>query len=67
VQHLAFTPNQHSPFKPKRTQAWYDEIKYYSYDGQYTSATGHATQLIWKSSTEVGCGWAPGCQLLVCR
>ena len=49
-------------------QAWYDEIKSYDYSsGQYSSATGHATQLLWKSSAELGCGWAPGCQLFVCH
>jgi hypothetical protein len=35
--------------------------------GSYSSATGHATQLLWRASTQLGCGWAAGCQLLVCR
>ncbi|CCH61027.1 hypothetical protein TBLA_0D05340 [Henningerozyma blattae CBS 6284] len=37
--------------------AWYDEGTNYDYSNpQYSSATGHFTQLIWKGSTLVGCG-----------
>lgn len=37
--------------------AWYNEIAKYSYsDPVFSEATGHFTQLIWKSSTKVGCG-----------
>lgn len=36
--------------------AWYDEIKDYDYsDPGYSEATGHFTQLIWASTTAVGC------------
>ncbi|GAV56362.1 hypothetical protein ZYGR_0BB01390 [Zygosaccharomyces rouxii] len=36
--------------------AWYDEIKKYSYsDPVFSESTGHFTQLVWKSSTKVGC------------
>lgn len=37
--------------------AWYDEIKDYDFSNpDFTEGTGHFTQLIWKDSTEVGCG-----------
>lgn len=37
--------------------AWYNEIAKYSYsDPVFSEATGHFTQLVWKSSTKVGCG-----------
>ncbi|KAG7707476.1 hypothetical protein KL914_002297 [Ogataea haglerorum] len=38
--------------------AWYSEINQYSYaDPGYSEATGHFTQLNWKSSTDVGCAY----------
>jgi len=41
------------------TQAWYDEIKFYNYGRPgFSSQTGHFTQVIWKSSTELGIGIA---------
>ncbi|CAR30441.1 CAP domain-containing protein [Lachancea thermotolerans CBS 6340] len=37
--------------------AWYSEIKSYDWsDPNYSSSTGHFTQLVWKSTSEVGCG-----------
>jgi hypothetical protein len=36
-------------------------------NSDFSEATGHATQLLWKGSTQLGCGWAPSCQLLVCH
>ena len=39
--------------------AWYNENRYYNYDaGQFSKATGHFTQLIWKGSHSVGCATA---------
>ncbi|QEU60422.1 Pry3 [Kluyveromyces lactis] len=36
---------------------WYDEIKDYSYSNPvYSPGTGHFTQVVWKSTTKVGCG-----------
>lgn len=38
--------------------AWYDEIKKYNFDDpSYSESTGHFTQVVWKSSTKVGCGY----------
>ena len=38
--------------------AWYDEISKYNYDDPgYSPQTGHFTQVVWKSSTQVGCGY----------
>lgn len=37
--------------------AWYGEIKDYNWNNPtFSSSTGHFTQVVWKSSTEVGCG-----------
>jgi hypothetical protein len=54
--------------------AWYGEVRAYKYDAaQYSSASGHFTQLIWKSTTRVGCGIAicpnlkGGGIMMVCR
>lgn len=55
--------------------AWYAEGASYSYQrASYTPGLGHFTQLVWKSTTKVGCGIAacngkhgtPG-NLLVCE
>ncbi|CAH8824429.1 unnamed protein product [Trichobilharzia szidati] len=40
----------------KATHMWYDECKYHNYQGQFSSQSGHFTQLIWKSSKKVGFG-----------
>ncbi|KAL3235048.1 Uncharacterized protein RNJ44_02836 [Nakaseomyces bracarensis] len=37
--------------------AWYDEISQYDYANPgFSEATGHFTQVVWKGSTQVGCG-----------
>ncbi|KAG0173856.1 hypothetical protein DFQ28_002563 [Apophysomyces sp. BC1034] len=37
--------------------AWYDEYKLYNYNNPgYNSKTGHFTQIVWKDTTEIGCG-----------
>lgn len=39
--------------------AWYSEIQYYNYSKHgFSMKTGHFTQVVWKDSTEVGCGRA---------
>ncbi|UJR16771.1 hypothetical protein I4U23_003671 [Adineta vaga] len=45
----------------RATQSWYDEIKYYNFNRPgFSSATGHFTQVVWKSSTKLGMGVAFG-------
>lgn len=45
----------------KAVQSWYDEIKDYNFSAPgFSSATGHFTQVVWKSSTRLGCGMAQG-------
>lgn len=40
-------------------QAWYEEHNDYSYQHPgFSSATGHFTQIVWKSSTKLGCAIA---------
>ncbi|KAI8341562.1 CAP domain-containing protein, partial [Blakeslea trispora] len=35
---------------------WYNEGKNYNYGtNSYSSSTGHFTQVVWKSTTEIGC------------
>lgn len=42
-------------------KSWYDEVKAYNYNSPgFSSATGHFTQVVWKSSTQLGCGAARG-------
>ncbi len=39
--------------------SWYDEIKQYNYgNASFSSGTGHFTQVVWKSSCELGVGMA---------
>ena len=42
------------------TQRWYDEVKVYNYDNPSASkgVVGHFTQVVWKSSKTLGCGYA---------
>jgi uncharacterized protein YkwD len=40
-------------------EAWYAEGASYNYAaGLFSEATGHFTQLVWASATQVGCGIA---------
>ena len=43
---------------PEATVAmWYDEVKLYRFpDGGFSMKTGHFTQLVWRSTKQVGCG-----------
>ncbi|CAO3672317.1 hypothetical protein G6F70_005054 [Rhizopus microsporus] len=36
---------------------WYSEVKNYNYNNPgFASNTGHFTQVVWKATTEIGCG-----------
>lgn len=44
------------PTPQAAVDAWYDEFKDYNYaQGDFSEATGHFTQLVWKGSQQVGC------------
>ncbi|KAG2494168.1 hypothetical protein HYH03_007803 [Edaphochlamys debaryana] len=68
--------------------AWYGEVNWYDFNtpnafrDNWSNSIGHFTQLVWKSSTQVGCGVATspermvfpsgtvfmgGCKVIVCR
>jgi hypothetical protein len=39
------------------TGMWYDEVKHFNFRlGGFSMKTGHFTQLVWRSTREVGCG-----------
>lgn len=41
--------------------SWYNEVKQYNYANPvFSAATGHFTQVVWKGSTQLGCGAAKG-------
>ncbi len=45
--------------------SWYGEVAQYSYANPgFTASTGHFTQVVWKSSTQLGCGTAQGTKTL---
>jgi uncharacterized protein YkwD len=56
-----------------RVRDWYSEIKDFNFaapDRNDFTVTGHFTQIVWRTSREVGCGVAvckDGAQILVCR
>ncbi len=42
-------------------KSWYDEVSDYDYANPgFSGKTGHFTQVVWKNSTELGCGAAQG-------
>ncbi len=48
-----------NPSAASVVQAWYNEIKQYNFARPgFSGATGHFTQVVWKGSTELGCGKA---------
>ncbi len=49
----------------KGVSSWYNEVSQYNYKNPgFSSATGHFTQLVWKSSAQLGCGVAQGKKVL---
>ena len=47
------------PSGKRVVDAWYSEIQFYDYEEPgFSLKTGHFTQVIWKSSKEIGAGWA---------
>uniref|UniRef100_A0A0K8R989 Putative antigen 5 protein n=1 Tax=Ixodes ricinus TaxID=34613 RepID=A0A0K8R989_IXORI len=54
-------PVQHG-YKPKAkdvVDAWYREIQYYNFSNPgFSSKTGHFTQVVWRATSMLGCGWA---------
>ncbi|XP_026194579.1 pathogenesis-related protein 1 [Cyclospora cayetanensis] len=52
--------------------AWYSEIRYFNGEypgGKWTVKAGHFTQVMWSSSTGIGCARSIGCpnRILVCN
>lgn len=49
---------------------WYDEVALYRFpDGGFSMKTGHFTQVVWRGTTQVGCGRSQcnGMDLWVCE
>ena len=49
---------------------WYDEVAHYKFpDGGFSMETGHFTQLVWRGTTQVGCGRSQckGMDIWVCE
>lgn len=50
-------------------QGWANEAPLYPPGGDWTPAAGHFTQLVWKGTSQVGCGMAncAGSNFVVCN
>ncbi|XP_067240085.1 Golgi-associated plant pathogenesis-related protein 1 [Chanodichthys erythropterus] len=55
----AFSSQTKTPTGKEAVDSWYGEIKDYNFDTPgHQPKTGHFTQVVWKSSTELGVGMA---------
>ncbi len=64
-ENLAWSsPASHNPGVSTIVQWWYDEQALYDYDNPgFNSKTGHFTQVVWKGTAEIGCGFATNCNI----
>lgn len=52
---------------------WYDEVDKYDFSNpKFNTQTGHFTQIVWKNTTEIGCGQKSNCggkwkDIVVCQ
>ena len=52
----------------KAVEAWYEEVADYDYGKPgFSVDTGHFTQVVWKETTQIGCGVAQGPRMLAGR
>ncbi|XP_073676045.1 Golgi-associated plant pathogenesis-related protein 1 [Garra rufa] len=57
--YCSFSSAKKTPTGKEAVDSWYSEIKDYDFSSPgFTSGTGHFTQVVWKSSTELGVGLA---------
>jgi uncharacterized protein YkwD len=52
------------------TDMWYGEVKQYAFpDGGFSMETGHFTQVVWRQTTQLGCGVSTcrGMDIWVCE
>jgi len=50
-----------APLANQAVTSWYNEVSDYDYSNPgFSSQTGHFTQVVWKNSTQLGCGAAQG-------
>ncbi|KAG1934588.1 ancylostoma secreted protein [Pimephales promelas] len=57
--YYAFSSDKKTPTGKEAVDSWYSEIKDYNFEQPgHQPNTGHFTQVVWKSSTELGVGLA---------